>query len=471
MPLQNLFKVTKALTDLLTQYIHANIDAVVPLTVTGVPPDKVDPKTNTLSLHLYHVAEDAYYKNALGAGNDVPNVAKAPMALSLFYILTAHHESGVEAHFDAETQQKLMGYALKTFHDVSVITRRTRFNGTAILDEEFGSDAIQIILRPVTPEDALSFWNSEQQVTARLSAYYEVRVVMLEPEPPRTMPGLVLNVGTFVLQLGSPVLERSQSQMRFKIPDINGGSIQVIEATPAIVTLDTSATPPAEHNRLLLLGTNLTKGRSRSLFLKNSIWADLSPPDGPVRETVVDPAQNPDWSVAVDTDRITVKLAPTLRHLKTDGTPVDLPVLPGFYSALVRSVQDEKVISNVLKQIAVSSNEIGFAVSPRIIDSDPPDLNGNIQINLGSEFDALDANLGDDAIQVVVDGEVYTRPDPPNRVDPPANEKEFFVGNTPSNFIRINPHFPVLVTQSVAHPLQVTVNGASSAPFWIELNP
>ena len=70
-------------------------------------------------------------------------------------------------------------------------------------------------------------------MTARLSAYYEVRVVMLEPEPPRTMPGLVLNLGTFLLQLGSPHLERSQSQMRFKIPDINGGSIQEIEATPA----------------------------------------------------------------------------------------------------------------------------------------------------------------------------------------------------------------------------------------------
>lgn len=471
MPLQNLFKVTKALTDLLTQYIHANIDDVVPLIVTAVPPDKVDPKTNTLSLHLYHVAEDAYYKNALGAGNDVPNVAKAPMALSLFYILTAHHESGADAHFDAETQQKLMGYALKTFHDVPVITRRTRFNGTPILDPEFGSDPIQIILRRLTPEDALSFWNSEQQVTARLSAYYEVRVVMLEPEPPRTMPGIVLNLGTFVLQLGSPVLEGSQSQVRFKIPDINGGSIQVIEATPAIVTLDTSATPPAEHNRLLLLGSNLTKGRSRSLFLKNSIWAELSPPDGPVRETVVDPTQNPDWSVDFQTDRVTVTLAPTLRHLKTDGTPVDLPVLPGFYSAFVRSVQDEKVISNELKRIVVSSNEVGFSVSPRIVGNDPPDLNGNIQINLGSEFDPLDVNLADDAIQVVVDGEVYTRPDPPNRVDPPVNEKEFFVANNPSNFIRINPHFPVVVTQSIAHPLQVTVNGASSAPFWIELNP
>jgi hypothetical protein len=285
------------------------------------------------------------------------------------------------------------------------------------------------------------------------------------------MPGIVLNVGTFLLQLGSPNLERSQSQVRFKIPDRNGGNILEIEATSAQVTLDTSATPPAAHNRLLLLGSNLTKGRSRSLFLKNSIWAELSPPDGPVKETVVDTTQNPDWGVAFETDRITVRVAPVLRHLKTDGTPVDLPVLPGFYSAFVRSVADEKVISNELKQIIVSSNEVSFAVSPRITGHNAPDAGGNIQINLGAEFDPLDANLADDAIQVVVDGEVYTRPPPPDRVDPPANVKEFFVDNNPSNLIRINPHFPVVVTESVAHALQLIVNGAASAPFWIELNP
>jgi uncharacterized protein DUF4255 len=467
MALQDLFTVTRVLTDLLAQNITTNIDPGVPLTVTAIPPDRVDQKENTLSIHLYHIAENAFYKNALGPGNDVPNVAKAPMALSLFYILTAHHETPTR-EFEAETQQKLMGYALKTFHDFPVITSRTRINGTAILDQDFDGDPIQIILRPVTPEDALSFWNSENSVTTRLSAYYEVRVVMLEPDPPRTMPGIVLSVGTFVLQLGSPVLERSQNQVRFKIPEINGGNIQVIEATPASVTLNTSATPPAEHNRLLLLGSNLTKGRSRSLFLKNSIWASLSPPNGPVRETVVDPAQNPDWSVQFQTDRVTVKLAPTLRHLKSDGTTVDLPVMPGFYSAFVRSVADEKVISNELKQIVVSSNEVGFAVSPRIEGHDAPDPAGNIQINLGSEFDPLDGNLADDAIQVVVAGEVYTRPPPPDRVDPPANVKEFFVTN---NLIRINPHFPVVVTQSEAHPLQLTVNGATSAPFWIELNP
>jgi hypothetical protein len=469
MALLNLFKATKTLTDLLMQNITKNIDTAMDglLTVSSVPPDRVDPKTNTLSLHLYHVAEDPHYKNALGPGNDVPNVAKTPMALRLFYILTAHHETDTDSSFDAATQQKLMGYALKTFHDFPVITSRTRINGSAILDPDFGGDPLQIILRPVTPEEAVSFWNSEQSQTTRLSAYYEVRVVMIEPEPPKTMPGIVLNLGTFLLQLGSPHLERSQSQVRFRIPEKNGGTVQEIEATPARVTLDNSASPPAAHNRLLLFGTNLTGGKSRSLFLKNRLWANLLPPDGPVEETLVDLVENPDWALNFQTDRLVVKLAPALRHLKSDGTPVNLPVLPGFYAVLVRSVADEKVVVNERKRILVSSNEVSFAVSPRLLGHDGPDANGNIQINLGPEFDPLDANLPEDAIQVIVAGQVYTRTED----DPPANEKEYFVTNTPANLIRIKPHFPVAVTESQAYALLLMVNGAESAPFWIEVNP
>lgn len=471
MALQNLFKVTKTLTDLLAQNITTNIDQGALLSVTAVPPDKVDPKSNTLSLHLYHIAEDAHYKNALGPGTDVPNVAKTPMALRLFYILTAHHETDPPSSFDAETQQKLMGYALKTFHDFPMITSSTRINGATILDPDFDGDPIQIVLRPVTPEDALSFWNSEQSQTARLSAYYEVRVVMLEPDPPKTMPGIVLNLGTFLFQLGAPHLDRSQSRMRFRIPQKNGGTIQEIEAVPGRVTLDSSANPPAAYNRLLLFGTNLTKGTSRSLVLRNSIWADLAAPAGPVKEAAIDLAENPAWSVVFQPDRITVSLAPVLRHVKPDATTVDLPVLPGVYAAIVRSVADEKVINNELKRIGQSSNEVSFAVAPRIAGHEPPDADGNIQINLGSEFDPLDPNLPDGAIQVIVAGQVYTRPQPPDQVDPPEHEKEFFVTNTPSNLIRIKPHFPVAVTQSEAHPLLVIVNGAESAPFWIELNP
>src|SRR5262245_59381911 len=193
MGLRNLYNVTRTLINLLRENITKNIDPTLEgfLSVTAIPPEKVENPEFTLSLHLYHVAEDPFYKNALGPGSDPPNVAKAPMALSLFYILTAHHENNPQ--FDAETQQKLMGYALKTFHDFPVITSKTRINGSAILDSEFGDDTIQTILRPVTPEEAISFWNSQETKTTRLSAYYEARVVMLAPAPPRTLPGVVLN--------------------------------------------------------------------------------------------------------------------------------------------------------------------------------------------------------------------------------------------------------------------------------------
>jgi hypothetical protein len=469
MALLDLSKVTSALMKLL----ELNVERLssIDVTVTPQPPDKVGAVTNHLSLHLYHVAEDGYYKNALGAGSDIPNVAKAPMALNLFYILTVHHESDNERQ-DALTEQKLMGFALKTFHDFPVITDQTQIGGAFIIDpldhELQGHDnPLQIVMRPVSPEDALAFWNSEEQRTARLSAYYEVRVVMLEPETPKTMPGIVLSLGTFLVQIGTPHLDRSQSVVRFTIPEKNGGTVQQVEATPARVTLDNSAAPPEVYNRLLLLGTNLTIGKSRSLFLRNGIWAKLPPPDGPVEQTVVDLAQNPDWRIEFQTDRVTVKLAPVLRHVRPDTAVVDLPVLPGFYSAFVRAVKDEKVINNELKQISVSSNEIGFAVAPRIVGHEAPDVNGNIQVNLGSEFDPLNPNLPEDAIQVIVDGEVYTSVDS----DPPASAKEFFVTNTPSNLIRIKPHFPVAVTELAAHPFRLIVNGAESAPFWIELSP
>jgi hypothetical protein len=464
MPLLNLFKVTKTLTDLLTQNITVNVDPTITVTVTALPPEKVASAENTLSLFLYHVAEDPYYKNAPGAGNDVPNVAKAPMALSLFYILTAHHE--VNADFDAQTQQKLMGYALKTFHDFPVVTKATRINGTPILDPEFGNEALQIILRPVTPEEALSFWSSEDIHTVRLSAYYEVRVVMLRPDPPKTMPGIVLNLGAFVFQLGTAQLTASQSLVRFKIPVKNGGSIQQIEASPAQVTLNSSATPPAAHNRLVLLGTNLTSGKSRSVFLKNAIWADLKSPPASVAETVIDLTVNPTWNIDFQTDHITVNMAPTLRHINPDGTTLDLPVLPGTYTALVRTVIDEQVISNELKRITQSSNEVGFTVAARIEGHDLPAVDGTILIHVGPEFDLLDPNFPDDAIQVVVASEVYSKPK-----SLPLKAKEFLIINNPQNALQIKPDFPVVVTQPETFTFGLTVNGAASAPFWIELNP
>ncbi len=497
MTLKNLYNVTKTLTELLRLNITRNIEESLDgdLEVTGIPPERVESGASyRLNFFLYHIAEDAYYKNALGPGSDVPNVAKTPMALNLFYILTVHHEvGGDEPQFDAAQQQRLMGYALKTFHDFPVITDQTRIDdgtptGPLVLDSELRgkNNRLEVILRPVPAEDAIAFWGSEETRTVRLSAYYEVRVVMLEPEPPKTMPGIVLNLGTYLVQTGSPHLSSGQSLVRFQLPAHNGGTTQQVKSSPARVTLNSLPSPPEAHNRLQLLGTNLNVGQSRSLILKNSIWSNppspvtlgdpADPPIEPVKQVEVDLGINPEWAAAFTSDRITVTLAPTLNYRQPDAAPGDppvvLPMLPGFYSVLVRSILNEQVITGELKQITATSNEIGFAIAPRIENHDDPDGGGNIQINLGSEFNPLTQNLPEKSIQVIVAGEVYKS----TGTDPPAEEGEFFVGRDttvlpPLNFIRINPHFSVSVTEAIAYPLRLIVNGAESAPFWIELSP
>jgi hypothetical protein len=468
MALINLYKVTKTLTELLKVNVGENIDSDLASTlqVTAVPPEKVDNVTNQLNLFLYHISEDAYYKNMLGPGSDVPNVAKTPMALNLFYILTVHHEGASEPDLDMEEQQKLMGYALKTFHDFPVITDQTEINGTLILDADLqGKDnSLEVILRPVSPEDAIAFWGSEDTRTVRLSAYYEVRVVMLEPEPPKTMPGIVLNLGTYLVQLGTPQLTSSQSLVQFQLPALNGGGMQQVTASPARVTLDSSDPLSEAHNRFELRGTNLAAGISRSLVLKNSLWAKRPPPEGPVDQVVVDSAvaEESNWQLKFAADRVTVQVAPTLT---LDGADA-LTLLPGIYSASVQTVQTEQVINNQLKQIMATSNEVSFAIAPRIASHDNPDTDGTIQINLGDEFDLTDAGL---ELQVVVAGEVYEGVES----NLPSTPGQFVALNdplaTPANSIKISPsaNFDAAIPQ----PFQLIINGAESAPFWIEVNP
>src|SRR6266550_1539652 len=112
MPLADLSLVTSSLRTLMDLNMRRLMGGVPPgaISISTLPPEKVGAAQNTLNLHLYHIAEDRYYKNMPGPGNDARNIARAPMALALFYILTAHHEQNPD--IDALTQQRLMGLAL-----------------------------------------------------------------------------------------------------------------------------------------------------------------------------------------------------------------------------------------------------------------------------------------------------------------------------------------------------------------------
>lgn len=457
MALLDLSLVTKALKNLLKDNVQRLAESSV--NVIDLPPEKVEEENreNTLNLHLYHVAEDPYYKNALGPGSDVPNVAKAPMALSLFYILTAHHKPGSE--FDIETQQRLMGYALKTFHDFPVITDETQIDVTPVFPELLRGEgnSLQVILRPVTPEEAVSFWSSEDTRTARLSAYYEVRVVMLKPEEPKTMPGIVLNLGTFLIQLGSPHFDRSQSMVSFSLPASTGiVDPQRIEATPARVSTDVGD-PSSPNNRLVLRGTNLAIGKTRSLVLKNALWAKQG-----FETEVIDPALNPAWKIGFQSDRIELEIDKTL---KVDPI-TDLIVFPGVYTASLRVVKEEKVILNQLKQISDTSNEVAFFVVPRIKSNTPPGPDKRITVEIEPTFDLTHGEGTDQEleIRVVMAGRTYEKDFDPSPSDPADNDGRFEVS---ANSVT----FQAFDVSPGDHPFRLIVNGAESAPFWIELSP
>jgi Pvc16 N-terminal domain len=465
----NLADVTSSLIVLLEAYVNGHLQQALGPDVLVLPvrPDRIDPGLqNRLSLHLYHITEDPYYKNATGQGNDPPNVAKAPMSVCLFYILTAHHNDG-QAAADALRQQEMMGMALKTFHDNPVITDNTAIlqpDGTSIQilppNLRNRNNFIQVILRPVTPEDAVGFWATEDQQLTTLSAYYEVRVIFLEPELPRSVPGIVLSLGAYLQQLGSPDLRTSASTTRFTLPAIaGGGQPPPIETSPARAVLDDRVNPPPENRRFRLLGTNLAIGFSQMLILRNSRW-QIQP--APIAEAPVDLALNPNWSVLFSPDAVEVEFRSTL-DVQTPGGIQTLDVLPGIYSARVQAVTDQTVLLGQLKQIVSASNETAFAIVPRIVSFAA--AAGNITVDLGPEFDLTTLTFNSDHLRVSLAGVSYSQ----TATDPIPNPGEFRVSGP--NQLTLRPHLGLNLAPATpeAHSFRLIVNGAESPPFWIEL--
>jgi hypothetical protein len=463
MPLADLSLVTSSLRTLMDLNIRRLMGGVPPgaISISTLPPEKVGAAQNTLNLHLYHVAEDRYYKNMSGPGNDARNIARAPMALALFYILTAHHEQNPD--IDALTQQRLMGLALKTMHDYPIVADRLMIDAGAgagpqpVLDAALqGNDnPLQIILRPLTPEDTLAFWSTDDQQTARLSAYYEVRVVMLTPEAPERFPGIVLSIGEYVRALGAAALAGSRSTVHFTVPAAIGGGAQAVTVEPARVQLDPGSAPP--HDAVTLLGSKLTSGIEQRLVLRNAAWSRLI---APVNRVELDPAMNPGWEINLAADRIEFRVQPNLAFLD-GGVPRIIDVLPGIYSASVRTVIGDRVFAGERMTSGVESNQIAFAIGPRIAGHGPPDpVTRRVRIDIVA---ALDLSLPSTAVELVVQGDAYVRL--VAFTGNPAVDDGAFVVDAAGLVLQplFNPLAPGF------HAVRLMANGAEAQPFWIEI--
>ena len=475
----NLHDVTKTLTTLLDQYIvHVLEPGFTGLSVTDQIPTTLNNASKTLNLYLYHAREDPSGRNLMAVGADRPPAPYTSLGLELFYLLTAHHT--VMHTADAEMQQKLMGYAIKTFHDVALITDATAVSGAQILASGVrgNGNRFEIVPRNPTAEEALSIWTTGNREFTRLGSYYAVRAVFLDPLPARTEPGVVLSLGALVRPISTLSLGDSHSTVRFTLPD---GTAAQADAGPGVAFLAPAPdASPAAHpwpnpDAVISIDVEAATGQNLRLTLRNPAWSKLAPP---LEKVVFDPALNAaqDWKLDIKPSRITLQIGSMLRYRDDAGTVQTVTMYPGECTAALEAVLSQSVVSGTLRTQVQSSNETTFLAAPRVEPRLFEKTGATYRIALAGGSSAT-ATLGGQPLDVrfSVGGQIYTR----TSGAPSAGQ---FAALAAANFTNPDPPHNILVRDAIAFTpfasapvgidlsARLTIGGAAAQPFWVKLS-
>ncbi|MCA9936162.1 MAG: DUF4255 domain-containing protein [Anaerolineales bacterium] len=170
--------------------------------VSTQPPDKVDKNRILVNLFLYHTMVDAHWRNM-----DIPwksrpgETAQPPLALKLYYLLTAYYgesEDGVVPNNPQNQLQgshRLLGQAMSILHDHALLDMDTIRN--AIPAEERDNhvydqvERVRITPHPLSLDEMSKIWTG-LQTQYRLSVAYEVSAILIDSSRPphRALPVL-----------------------------------------------------------------------------------------------------------------------------------------------------------------------------------------------------------------------------------------------------------------------------------------
>lgn len=417
------------------------------ITVSTMPPEMVPGTTKTINLYLYHISEDPHYKNHSGYLGTKPPISGQPMALNLYYILTPHF--GANEQFDAITQQQLIGLAMKTLHDYPIIDDDLSIGPDEILDDDLKGDGntIEVSLRPVTPEDTLNFWAAEDRKTARLSAFYEVRVIFLQPEKPTVANNIVTNMGLYVHAKGTAKLLSSKSTMTFEPPSVTGLGEQQVLLSPAKITLQTNGD---SNSQIILTGENLTTAQARTLQLRSAVL------EQPLK---IDTALNPNWNIKIEHNKIQITPQPIL-VVDDGGGVINHELVAGIYDISLL-ITDYRFQGAERLESTYETNRLSVAIGPHIASNPTLDMNNRYVIDIVNSLSLT--SLIDSEPQVInlsIAGSIYRRVD----VIADLTSGDFLVQD---HELLVEP-LANLSTPGF-YPIQITVNGAESQPFWLEV--
>jgi hypothetical protein len=424
MALLDLSKVTETLVTLLLEHIkNSQAWKPRPAPITLVVPDPPDKLTgDQLGVYLYHILEDPSNKNMHSPHEKPQHVRYVPMPLLLFYILNAHSDS--ESPTGTYTEQLLMGCALKALHEFPVIDDKTKVNGVPIL--KVAENCFQIELRPVPPEDAIHYWTAGGGAL-RLAAYYQVSIVMLEPEEPPSRAGRVLLYNVFAFPGEAPRLTSSSNTLTFTLPGEN--TVREITLRPAQVPFG---------DTLRLEGTNLADDRT-VLLLNRAGWGNPIE----VNQTWFPPGTPP-----VTRESVTAVVQ------NTAGAQT---LVPGIYGALVRVIRSRSTPSGGTRRFEHLSNETPFAISPQISNIVVAPATGVVTIS-GRLFQ--DPEILPGALKVYI-GETLLE----EKATGTLSAGQYRV-NSP---VQITLELPSGLTSGEYVPFRLIINGAESSPKWIQV--
>ncbi|MGD8626815.1 MAG: DUF4255 domain-containing protein [Anaerolineae bacterium] len=261
--------VTSTLRTLLERGLQAD-DVLSSARVTVRPLDRARDTqiTNQVNLFLYHTQPNATWRN-----EEVPwrvrpgETARTPLALDLYYLVTAFYgqdEDGVETTSVQDRlmgSHRLLGRAMGVLHDFSLLSMEQIHGLLPALDRTEHSydqvERVRIRPQPMSLDDLSKLWGGFQ-TEYRPSAAYQVSVVLIESsEAPHTP---------------LPVLRRGQSDR---------GAHVLGELAPLLRQAQPPGTKPAAElgDLLTLRGENLGGGGLTVRFRHPRLEAalDLAP--------------------------------------------------------------------------------------------------------------------------------------------------------------------------------------------------
>lgn len=428
--LLDLSLVTQALVNLIGKYINPdpNLPVISGLTVSPEPRDKLT-LDNAIGMYLYHITEDAHFKNLPTLSADSPPLRYTPMGLNLYYQLSTHSTAPADARIYKE--QLLIGLAIKALRDYSIIDDSTQipvaplppYNFVFPTDLRNADNRFRISLLPITHNEALNLSSSGEH-RLRLAVYYQVSVALLEPEKPTLRAGRVLKYGVFTFTRGAPRLDGSRSTVTFKLPGETSAS--VVETQPAEVYVRNIVINTG--GEIIFFGSDLT-GDTTTLLIRNK------------RST--EPIEvGTEWGVTATDDRVFAVVYPMAGSLM---------ILPGMYSAAAKVITHQMGPDNKMRTFIKTSNEMPFIVTPRVDTPIAQPVAGVFTVT-GGVFKHPDI----ESIEVFVGSNLL-------KAGSAANPGEFEVSATELKF-----QFPNIgiITGEIV-PFRVIINGAESAPNWV----